>query len=176
MTGRRRAPAVVLALLFAVAGCGGMAKMQPAGEPPTSNVDELEQRIAHQESVIDNQLAARKAPTVEQRGQPAGGEVAPSVESAPPAAPEAAPPPKAAEAPEEAAPEENEAPVRTSAAVGASVGSTCDLVCRALASMRRSADRICEIVGEKDPRCTQARSRVEHAAQRVAGAGCTCSG
>ena len=173
MTGRRRAPAAVLALLFVVAGCGGMAKMQPPGEPPTSNIDELQRRIAHQQSIIDNKLAVREAPADElQRGQqPLGGEAGPTVESAAPA-----PPAEPESAPEEAPVAKSESSSGESAAVGASAGSTCDLVCRALASMRRSADRICELVGDKDPRCTQARKQVDDAAHRVEGAGCTCSG
>jgi hypothetical protein len=54
-------------------------------------------------------------------------------------------------------------------------GSACDLACQALSSMRRSADRICSIAGESDPRCARARGRVEDAIGRVSRASCACS-
>ncbi|MBN1608168.1 MAG: hypothetical protein JW940_16160 [Polyangiaceae bacterium] len=56
------------------------------------------------------------------------------------------------------------------------VGSPCDIACRALASMRRSAERLCVLAGADHPRCQQASSRVHAAAQRVRQAGCMCVG
>lgn len=53
-------------------------------------------------------------------------------------------------------------------------GSACDLVCRALGSMRRSADGICSLTAPQHERCVGARVRVEAAAQKVAAAGCLC--
>jgi hypothetical protein len=50
----------------------------------------------------------------------------------------------------------------------------CDLVCRALASMKRSTERICALAGEAEARCTRARQRVSTAVQRVRGSGCVC--
>lgn len=161
-----------------------MAKMQPAGEPPTSNLDELEQRLARQEAVIHDRLGSGEAPhgqTLDglQRDQvaPAGG-ADQVTESAPPAPPAASPAPRqeSVEKREEDTGSAGSPAAGSSAAEGASAGSTCDLVCRALASMRRSADRICEIVGDEDPRCTQARGRVSDAAHRVESASCTCTG
>jgi hypothetical protein len=52
--------------------------------------------------------------------------------------------------------------------------SACDLACRAFSSMRRSAERICEIAGAADARCTRARSRVEEASERIERARCAC--
>jgi hypothetical protein len=52
--------------------------------------------------------------------------------------------------------------------------SACDLACRAFHSMRRSADRICEIAGGADARCTRARGRVGEASERITRAGCAC--
>jgi hypothetical protein len=184
MTGRtRRAPAAVLAVLFVVSGCG-MAKMQPAGEPPTSNLDELEHRLAKQEAVIHDRLGQSGAPHGQTLDELQGAQQVPAggadqvTESAAPSPPEAASTPG-----QEFVEKSNEdtgsagAPAaESSAAEGASAGSTCDLVCRALASMRRSADRICEIVGKEDPRCSQARGKVSDAARRVESAGCTCTG
>lgn len=178
MTERNQLARVAVLVLFVATGCGASAKVQPI-YPPSSNLDELQHRLAEQQSVIDNQLG----PGQQQGGQPLGGagqapSTGASVESAPPAAPPA-PPPQAAEAPPGAraeSSEEQSEKSETSAAQGASAGSTCDLVCRALASMRRSAARICEIVGEKDARCSRAQSQVESAAHRVERAGCTCKG
>lgn len=56
----------------------------------------------------------------------------------------------------------------------AKLATPCDAACRALASMRRSAERICEIAGASDERCLRARRRVESAAERVERAGCAC--
>jgi hypothetical protein len=54
------------------------------------------------------------------------------------------------------------------------LATPCDLACRALASMKRSADSICAISGESDARCVRARSRVTAAEGRVERAGCAC--
>jgi hypothetical protein len=54
-------------------------------------------------------------------------------------------------------------------------GGACDEVCRALGSMRRSVDAICDLAGDGDRRCGAARSRFEGADKRVSDAGCTCS-
>ena len=54
-------------------------------------------------------------------------------------------------------------------------GSACDLSCRALRSMRRSADGICELAGQTDARCQKARERVRVGEERVRGVGCACA-
>lgn len=66
------------------------------------------------------------------------------------------------------------APKPTDDAPPANVGSACDGACRALGSMRRSADGICSLTAELHERCRGARGRVELAAQKVAAAGCLC--
>ncbi len=45
--------------------------------------------------------------------------------------------------------------------------SPCTKACRALASMRRAADRLCELTGEGDERCQDVRDRVKVARKRV---------
>jgi len=50
----------------------------------------------------------------------------------------------------------------------------CSLSCRALASMRRAAEGICELL-PASPRCVSANGRVERARQRVESAGCECA-
>ena len=42
----------------------------------------------------------------------------------------------------------------------------CSQACRALSSMKRSADRLCELTGSEDPRCTDVVSRYERAGRR----------
>jgi hypothetical protein len=59
-------------------------------------------------------------------------------------------------------------------AVALDTGS-CSRVCDALASLRRSADAICELAGDDDERCGQARQKLEGNEQRVAGRGCRCN-
>lgn len=43
----------------------------------------------------------------------------------------------------------------------------CTIACQALASMRRSADRLCDLSSHGGPRCDEARARVTRAAGRV---------
>ncbi|MCA9646699.1 MAG: hypothetical protein KC492_38695, partial [Myxococcales bacterium] len=54
-------------------------------------------------------------------------------------------------------------------------GSPCDLACRALHSMERSAERICALAGESSERCQKAKRMVQQATQRVRDAGCGCT-
>jgi hypothetical protein len=56
----------------------------------------------------------------------------------------------------------------------AAIGSPCDLMCRALSSMQRSAAGICSLAGEEDERCRRARSRLKLAEEQVSRAGCAC--
>jgi hypothetical protein len=51
----------------------------------------------------------------------------------------------------------------------------CDVVCRALASIRRSADRLCELSTDDPGRCKDARARVTKAEDRARGACPTCA-
>jgi hypothetical protein len=45
--------------------------------------------------------------------------------------------------------------------------SRCDRACKALGSMQRSADRLCELTGGDDARCQSVRVRVEGAEELV---------
>jgi hypothetical protein len=56
----------------------------------------------------------------------------------------------------------------------AAVGSACDLMCRALSSMQRSAGGICSLAGDEHERCRRARSRLKLAEEQVTQAGCAC--
>lgn len=50
----------------------------------------------------------------------------------------------------------------------------CEVGCDALAGMRRSAVKICELTGAQSDACERAGERVARAARRVSGAGCVC--
>jgi hypothetical protein len=56
-------------------------------------------------------------------------------------------------------------------------GEPCAVACKALASMVSSADRLCQLSGDNDGRCDDARARVRGAAARVKSScpGCTVS-
>jgi hypothetical protein len=49
----------------------------------------------------------------------------------------------------------------------------CIRSCKALGSMRRAVDRLCELTDEDD-RCESARGRLERSNRRVNDAGCSC--
>jgi len=69
------------------------------------------------------------------------------------------------------------APPATSVASDAPVplGDPCLIACAALASMRRSAEHVCTMAGDKDGACDSARARVERAEQRVTAACPACA-
>ena len=192
---------VCSSLLLAAAACGHsyVDPAEPARAPkdeapastreaPLSELDALEHELSLDEERLAGYLAGRGS---ELRAESAGEETvarsddaesdlqrAPGREfSHPPAkskraqrpadgasgapAPAAAAPPPPVAAAAEPAPEPG-------------AGSACDLACRALSSMRRSAERICSIAGDGDPRCSRARARVEDAIGRMSRASCAC--
>jgi hypothetical protein len=53
--------------------------------------------------------------------------------------------------------------------------TSCDRVCAAIGSMRRSVLAVCELAGEDDARCKKAQSRLGGAEKRVSDASCSCS-
>jgi hypothetical protein len=57
-----------------------------------------------------------------------------------------------------------------------SSGGDCRTACKAMGSMQRARDRICELNGADDPgrRCATARQRVDEAADRLRRGACTC--
>lgn len=50
----------------------------------------------------------------------------------------------------------------------------CVRSCKALGSMRRAVERLCDLT-EQGSRCESARSRLERSEQRVTDAGCSCA-
>jgi hypothetical protein len=57
--------------------------------------------------------------------------------------------------------------VEPNTATGLDTAQRCAIACKALASMKRAAARVCEISGDDDERCENLRERVEKARQRV---------
>lgn len=156
---------ILLVLTVLGAGCAA----RPASTAPTSSIDAYEQDLNAAEARL------RAAGVVPEGESSASGSLgaAEAQAAAPPAPAEApapeAPAPEADEAaPPRAADKEPPAPGKERAESG------CVVACRAFASMKRAADGICEIAGESDARCTQARKRVGDAAELLKKAGCAC--
>jgi hypothetical protein len=164
--------AVLVALLSSACGAGaGAAGREPSSAParePLTELDALQRDFDTSEARLTAQLERQLAApgTAQEKKADAG----PPAEAAP--APASAP--KAATAGPRDKDRAGDETTASEAQAEGTVGSACDLVCRALGSMRRSADGICSLTGEPHQRCSSARGRVERAARQVAGAGCQC--
>jgi hypothetical protein len=161
------APVAALVWLAGGAGCGGAAReAEPQAPPPKSGgrtplteLDALEHDLAVSERRLDAQIGKQTDTRSAERAEPA-------TEAPPPPPPPAQP---GAPADEESAPAAGDSKDESSA-----VGAPCDMACRALGSMRRAADRICELAGADHARCAAARDRVAGAEQRIRSARCEC--
>lgn len=141
--------------------------------PPTLNLTELESLehdLQQSEARLDAELARKLEPAAplptsepESLDEPKPADPAGSGAAAPASGPRAEPQQRpSSPTPDRAVPPGTD-----------DRGSSCDLGCRAFASMRRAQARICEIAGA-GPRCQAAIERVQAAAQRVTRAGCEC--
>jgi hypothetical protein len=85
--------------------------------------------------------------------------------------------PHAGESAKGAGPHKKPAEQKDDKAAPASNGAEdpCAVACRALASMRSSADHLCQLSGDGDGRCDDARARVRGATQRVRAVCPACS-
>jgi hypothetical protein len=183
---RRRS--FVLAFALLAGGCAARAQLQeaappakaaeePEGRKPLTELDALEHDLAVSEQRLEAQLVRRQQALSDSRSREGESDASKKTESAePPPAEERAdederPRPRD-ETPEPSTPP---SPAQTPARSGR-VGSPCDMACRALSSMRRSADRICELAGASDERCARARNRVSAAEERIRQAHCECVG
>ena len=180
-----KARRLALVLALAAPACASTGQIAPEKQAPPSTPPErkplteleaLEHDLLVTERRLDAQLARKREVSF---GVATGKEDAPA-EQAPTGSPRgglppAPPPPPADRAfgqPEGGA-EEKGQHERRPRDVG-EVGSACDVACRALRSMRRSAEKICELAGETSTRCARAKSRIARAADRVRDAGCEC--
>ncbi len=139
----------------------------------STNVDELESQLAAAERQLNAQLGPGPNVTTTTDGEGRGVDQ-PAEETAAPEAPTEQPPPGGQPAPVKPKPA-SRGPMGGATAQTKSVAPSCDTICKALASMQRSAERICEITSSEDSRCTRARKRVESATTRVDQSGCSCA-
>ena len=147
--------------------------------PGPTDLDALERDLALQEARLEQalgpRLALNQAPAEPAAGAPAAG--AAPAPAPPPAPAEAAP---ASRAPETADDDDEQAAEGERGAEAQSSkdkreeASPCETACRAVASMRRSAEAICRLSGAAHARCQHAEQRVSEAAERVERARCTC--
>ena len=72
--------------------------------------------------------------------------------------------------------EEAEAADATRPKAAPMAADRCSRACRALGSMRRSADRLCELTGRDDPRCQNVEQRLVRARDTVARSCPGCDG
>lgn len=147
-----------------------------APRPPAdgdSEIDALLHDLRVQKERVDRELA-RKEQLAVARAEEA--ETAAEPDAAPSRAPKprASAPSKKKDAPAAGAPPA--APTDDADGEPGSdwVGSPCDTACRALASMERSAERICALAGEGEARCESARAMVKASRERVQTSGCWC--
>ena len=146
-------------------------------QPDPTDLDALERDLALQEARLDQalgpRLALRQAPAEPSTSVPAAGAPAP-----PPAPAETAPASRAPDAydadDERLAEGEQGAAEAQSSKDKREEASPCETGCRAVASMRRSAEAICRLSGAAHARCQYAGQRVSEAAQRLEQARCTC--
>lgn len=145
---------------------------QPAGAPPgpeLSELDALEHDLDVSERRLEEHLRVATAqPASAADSATSDGEVADEPGSAEgTAAPRASAP---APEPQPRAPPKREERRQEHARAD----DACALSCRALASMRRAAESICELVPGA-PRCLSATGRVERAERKVHAADCACN-
>ncbi len=196
---RRRAGFGLLASLLLATGCGqstpvpvapddtttteAPAEVEAPATPPhpdggQSELDALWHDLRVQKERVDRELA-RKEQLAVARAEEAERD-APAADAAPPPAPK---PRATAQPSKKKAASSARAPSEPAAAAPRDVdretssdwvGSPCDTACRALASMERSAERICVLAGETNARCESARSLVKESRERVQASGCWC--
>jgi hypothetical protein len=170
----RGASALFLAT-FTALGCApgaGPPPAEPVTPPPSEHqpiteLDALEHDLDVASGRLDAQLEKkRRAPVLRDEGEGKDEDKLKQQQGQPP------PPPGPAKPPKPAPSEDVKAESRTES-IG-QVGAPCDVACRAFASMKRSAARICELAGSTHERCTRAKARVAEAERRIATAGCEC--
>ena len=148
-------------------GCKSSGGMTAEG-PPLPDVSSARRELERAEGEIYATF-----PRVSTLREPAGAPMSPG------RSPGAAAPPITSEAPPPAPPPLPVAPAddgdRAAENVEKASGDPCAIACRALSSMRRAADRLCELTGEEDAACVDARERVRAADERVRSGCADCA-
>jgi hypothetical protein len=127
----------------------------PISDKQSRVLDDLDSALAEFE-----RAKAELEGALRQSSNAASGGAAPGTASAPVRTRPSSPPRAEAEAPKDRA--EKKAASETS----------CQLACRAFASLERAADSVCRLAGPRDDRCTRAREIVTANTPRVASCGC----
>jgi hypothetical protein len=162
--------------------CGAAAAPEPqstaapAPAPRLTELDALERDFEVSSSQLMAQLRRRELEASPQ-SSPVPGQAAVPVPAAPRREPKDADDGRKKNQESAGAPlpaEQRAAEGSTPAPDYAAIGSPCDLMCRALSSMQRSAGGICSLAGEEHERCRRARSRLKLAEEQVGRAGCAC--
>ena len=145
-----------------------------AAEPPPkagegADIDALERDLSASEQRIEEELLRREEALADSRAREGEADASKKSESEESDKDERPQPGPRDAVPARPSPSAPEPPVRSG-----TVATPCDIACRALSSMKKSADRICELAGTADERCTRARARVSAAEQRIRRAQCEC--
>lgn len=180
---RRAVPAVVLvvALPLLLIACGAaprsMAPESAGAAPapaqmPSNGIEGAEVDLERAEVDLERALGGNRqyAQAPAHAGQPSrkekDGQLALGNAAPPPASPSTAPAPGSESKAGRAAADDREVPASELA-----TAAPCAIACRALASMERAVEHLCELAGPEDARCENARARARSAAERVHG-GC----
>ncbi len=153
----------VLLLLGLAVSCGG-GSGAGAGTPERDALSsDLEQKAAELEAEFARLERQRHQPTPSPRDDGDEATIGAVLEKETVDAPQ--PEPRASPASEA---EPSEEPRELSAR------ERCKIACRALASMERSANGICSLVGDAHEKCVWARTQLRDARRRVEQASCNC--
>lgn len=163
----RSAVALLVVAVAVVTGCGGAAKS--AAEPEAQAQAGLSQLGDVDSTLADMDRA--EADLAQALGDPPGAasSTAPNGDTPAPGLGPAGAAPTTPAAP--AQPQLPMAPPKAEAKSNEDEAGSCNIAKRALGSLQRSAEHLCGLTGESDPRCDTARGRAQRAAARV-GAAC----
>jgi hypothetical protein len=150
------AGAVVVATTVAAAGCGSATQPRSAAQSAAPAFASGPVPITVEDAVAAFERDAR---ALEPQAYATGPAESPAEAASP-----SAPPQPAAQS------------RRDEAEGGVHGAEGCEVACRSLASMRRSAEHLCSLTGAADPRCSGARARTDAATQRVRAACPECQG
>jgi len=159
--------AVTLAVL-ALAGCGGAATPEPASPAAAGRAAEVASAppASPDDAAVD--LDRAEAELLAALGQPQQSYAqAPGASPQAGAAQPAQPAPAPAPPPTSATPSVDGDSPKSAQRAETSSASPCTTACRALASMERAAEHLCDLSGSDDTRCDSARARVKSATERV---------
>jgi len=153
------------------AGCGGAAA-KSTGEPASPKGGDSQSQVVQADELVayeDEIALALNTPRPQAAVQQPPYAEAPATTATTGTNPLKAMPESEGKRAEVGAP----APPMPPQATAQDTSNPCQTACRALTSMTTSANHICDLAGEDNDRCTNARSRVQRA-EGLVNARCTC--